>query len=136
MTQEYYFDEEHTQSFACSRECAERFECKDKMTPYSLFYFLWRYLKHHNVRDEKGEWTTYFYVPDFNDEILEEDIMTAYNSAPDAMYFTGPRLFNSEDRYGSGWNLSPEDYLKANGFDPAMADDPSFTFLHHESDYC
>ena len=40
-----------------------------------------------------------------------------------------------KNRYGSGWNFDPGDFLEANGFDRAMADDPSFKLLDHESDY-
>ena len=73
MTQKYYFDEEHPQSFACSRECAERFECDDRMNPFDLFYFLYRNLHHHNVENEDGTWETYLVIPEgYEAEELEE----------------------------------------------------------------
>ena len=136
MKKEYYFDEEHPQSFVCSRECAERFECDDRMNPYDLFYFLYQYLDHHNVQNEDGTWETFLVIPEGDRaEEIEEFILEHLGTIGNAMYFSGPRLFNGEDRYGGGWNFDPGDFLEASGFDRAMADDPSFKFLHHESDY-
>jgi len=136
MKKEYYFDEEHPQSFVCSRECAERFDCDDRMNPFDLFYFLYQNLQHHNVKNDDGTWNTYLVIPErYEAEELEETILEQSAKVGNVMYFSGPRLFNGDDRYKSGWNFDPGDFLEASGFDRAMADDPSFELLDHQSDY-
>ena len=133
----FYFDEEHTQAFVCSRQCAEEFECEDKLSSFNLFYFLSRLLYNYNVRDDDGEWHTYLALPENEDEEyeIEESILSACGRYEDVFYFEGSQLFNDEGRYASGHNYDPGDFLEANGFDPAMADDPSFELLSHASDY-
>ena len=131
---EFLFDEEHTYGFVCSKRSAEQFNCVDRLSSFNLFYFLWRFLKHHDVRNDDGSYSTYYIVPDDTDECLEEDIVDSYKQAsPEILFFDGCRILSTEDSY---WAHDPQTFLKAHGFDPAMADDVDFEFLHPSSDRC